>query len=159
MVYIYTYIYIYIAWRPTRNASRATQPRAHLLAPIRAPSPKIRGGDRLYIYIHIYIYIYIYILYIYIYIHTYIHTYIYIYIYTYTYICDCSYNDIYDVCTLRGQSWIQYYCQPLDTMNADSLCATRKPLGFLWIHVQGFQKMGQKESRFDFLFSLRGLPT
>ena len=65
------------------------------------------------------------------------------------------------VVTLRGQSRIWDSLPPpgFSVSGIYLASATGKPLGFFWIHVQGFRKCATTYLDWDFFSSLRGLPT
>ena len=75
-----------------------------------------------------------------------------------------EYVNTYSTCkvgSLRGQSRIRYALPPpgLSESGIHLASATGNPLGFLWIHVQGYIKWAKKNLDSAFLFSLRGLAT
>jgi len=63
--------------------------------------------------------------------------------------------------TLRGQSRIRCPSPPpgFSESGIQLASATGKPLGFRWIHVQGFIKLARKNLDSGLFSSLRGLPT
>jgi len=63
--------------------------------------------------------------------------------------------------SLRKQSRIRYSLPPpgFSESGIHSASATGTPLGFLWIHVQGFKTWANKNLDSEFFSSLRGFPT
>jgi len=75
-----------------------------------------------------------------------------------------EYVNIYStrrVRTLRGQSRMRYSLPPpgFSESTIHLASATGQPLGFLWIHVQGFIRWATKNPDPGLCSSLRGLPT
>jgi len=58
-----------------------------------------------------------------------------------------------------GNPGFGIHCHPLDSVHPGFIWrALGKPLGFLWIHVEGFIKSVKNNLDSGFVFSLRGLP-